>query len=1655
MENYKEFILSAVGKQGQTLQFVPFKFRDDKDVVLAAVQQNGMALKYASAALQDDKGVILSAVKQDGMALQYTSDRLKNDTEIILTALQNNPMSLEFVNNNIIDDNKELFLLVLKMGKRQLKDANAEFCNDKNIVLAAIARDILAVEFIGEALRNNSDILALIQQKSSALINNLEIIIENNYNVTLAYLFDLHIDFNKLFVNDVPFLIVLIKSRSQFIESLICKINSATINLSDMSNKTALYYALETAQNELIKQLITSGATIKNIPNKYLDYDFIKFALENNGDNYQYITETQYLDNIELARLARKTAKAPAVITILNYKIKLYDAREQLEQECVSDYLNVVNLYQSENYSEFITSDEFDALKVKFIQKWYQENIPAKIPNNKEYRYVQIDDEQALAIATVNCNVKVTARAGSGKTATLVNRALFLHKHCKIQWNEMLIMAFNKKAAAEVNRRIEYITKFWDADSPKITVAKTFHSFAYSIVKNSGNHQTLIMDNDDESQIEREIAITPKKIIGTIHKQLLRDDPVVKLNELLLSMRKYLSADEDNKIYSSAKLYQNKQPQKLAISNIECDNENEQLLAMLLSCCGITFNYKNSARIKNIGAIPLLFQFETYNKKYAIVTKDLLRIRDNFPKMVVIDFNSLKFDLIEQFLENLITSIKVNQYQQSFAFNLVDNLQLSSMSLAKLYDAFEFDVAGYIGFIDYARQKQISPDEIEYKNKSFNYRELFFKDFVEIAIKLYSGYLAKLKQNDKIDFIKILELAHLLINCGSHKFGEKIGEVTITRDVKKLRYLFIDEYQDFSKLFNQLVQAVRNSNHHVLSFCVGDDWQAINGYAGSELEYFDNFSKYFGDISRNLAISTNYRSDKKIVELGNFIMQGNGILCKPSADKPEGNIYIINESTFSLTHYEQLYLTKYDRQPDVFLASLLRVIQKNLTSGNDIILLSRANTAKIPTSKSKLEELKLEISKYFPSSYRYIEIENPHAEKNNTQQMLSISTAHSFKGGQKTAVILLDPYRFPLVHPDWEYQAILDQTEQQIKDEEERLLYVAATRAQSTFYIFDFVNSVELSKKRAQEHNQRMKSWMDNLSFNDIILSEYPPVEFPEDKILFKIIATGSFAKQLFDPVREMLKNKEKTGLRFSFQDDLEIWHKIYNLADFKKLNTEFSTISNLVHEALNQHQPNDLIRIQQKTKVTLIVEIDGRIIRYAKLEHRYQNYAYMQFEAHLHKIASKSCSEFMAQIEYELETKPNSFPQVLTLTNSYGANLLFYILCYPEAVDKLNQLEEIFDKYNLVAEYNYLLKSVDKAGKNLIDKSIDVNDKIVYDFLLKGNKENTNIIFGDELLKRQAKLLNHFANLVNIQKKYELIERFVNLKLDFNLLLNFLITDDTADYTTRVLYLRNILYVYQSQLRTIVKSKKFKELAANHPHHDFISLVESFVLTDEYEEIRDTVSARGIRQLVHFTNVNNLTSIFDNKQLLSLQKLQKSGVKFNNNDDKRLERFHNCLCCSLTSININLLIEYLRRSGYKSFCILKLNPRYIYKQGTYFSMSNAAREAKNEILQFTFDGLHGFNHLFDNQINNIQRDINCPDNQPTDLQAEVLIEDSIHVSDIFEVIFNIAPERLLLDRIRQNFPWITISINPKMFEMSDNKNRQELNSEMSEDIPF
>ena len=65
------------------------------------------------------------------------------------------------------------------------------------------------------------------------------------------------------------------------------------------------------------------------------------------------------------------------------------------------------------------------------------------------------------------------------------------------------------------------------------------------------------------------------------------------------------------------------------------------------------------------------------------------------------------------------------------------------------------------------------------------------------------------------------------------------------------------------------------------------------------------------------------------------------------------------------------------------------------------------------------------------------------------RERIAISTAHKYKGLEKSMVIILDAVHrsYPLIHPDWIFSRILGDSPEKIIEEERRLFYVALTRA--------------------------------------------------------------------------------------------------------------------------------------------------------------------------------------------------------------------------------------------------------------------------------------------------------------------------------------------------------------------------------------------------------------------------------------------------------------------------------------------------------------------------------------------------------------------------------------------------------------------------------
>lgn len=186
------------------------------------------------------------------------------------------------------------------------------------------------------------------------------------------------------------------------------------------------------------------------------------------------------------------------------------------------------------------------------------------------------------------------------------------------------------------------------------------------------------------------------------------------------------------------------------------------------------------------------------------------------------------------------------------------------------------------------------------------------------------------------------------------------------------------------------------------------------------------------------------------------------------------------------------------------------------------------------------------------------------------------------------------------------------------------------------------------------------------------------------------------------------------------------------------------------------------------------------------------------------------------------------------------------------------------------------------------------------------------------------------------------------------------------------------------------------------------------------YKEFEKEIADRGIEYLIHFTPTINLLSIFEQGKLLSRALLEQNNI-----DDTLLDfiefldsiRFDdmNYINLSISSPNYFLFKRFRERTQdkpYINWCVLKINPKYIYQADTLFSVTNAANSHNKRNVGVTGD-IEKFQMMFANALQvvtsynsrTVSRN-NLNAKYPTDEQAEVLVKNEIAISDILQVCF-------------------------------------------------
>jgi len=633
-----------------------------------------------------------------------------------------------------------------------------------------------------------------------------------------------------------------------------------------------------------------------------------------------------------------------------------------------------------------------------------------------------LDEQQLDAMASIGAHAIVTARAGSGKTRTLVSRAAFLVKHCGVAPSQILLLAFNRKAAEEMRSRLQRA----GVSCPH---AMTFHALAYALVH---PEEAIVKDDPDETFGQRSAVMD--HVLKDFLLDPVREDAV--RNVLVRHFKNDWECLVDNGTALSQKegLDLRRSLEHEAIDGTRVKSYGEKAIANFLFEHGIAYGYERNHWWGQRNYRP---DFTLKRRKLVIeyfgragdpeYDRECERKREYWKKRAKNGWKLLEYNPthlggdICKILADDLTKLRV-------PVNRLSDEEIWSQVRSRLRTRF---AAIVMNFVSRCRKAMLAPDDVDNLLREHECISDIESDVLSLAADFYRAYLARLSHESKEDFDGLLERAASLVEGGVTRFDRRSGP----GDLAAMRYIMIDEYQDFSPLFHKLLSATRARTPYVQVYCVGDDWQAINGFAGSDLRFFCNFAGYFGS-SRSHVIATNYRSAASIVEFGNLIMAGHGAPAIVRQGADSGKVLLGDLDKFKATEPETTCWPN-----DIISPAVRRLLLPALRGGRSIAVLARQRYLPYKVHKSKdfkssrtdLDQLRSNIIEGLTDAQR---------------EQIYVGTVHSYKGKEADIVIIVDAIdrRFPAIHPDWVFGRIFGDTITELVEAERRLFYVACTR---------------------------------------------------------------------------------------------------------------------------------------------------------------------------------------------------------------------------------------------------------------------------------------------------------------------------------------------------------------------------------------------------------------------------------------------------------------------------------------------------------------------------------------------------------------------------------------------------------------------------------
>lgn len=631
--------------------------------------------------------------------------------------------------------------------------------------------------------------------------------------------------------------------------------------------------------------------------------------------------------------------------------------------------------------------------------------------------------EQRLSVVVDEDATLVLAGAGSGKTSVITAKAAYLVKAGIRAPDELLLLAFARDAATEMSERIE-------ARCGVPIAARTFHALAYEIIGDvEGEKPALAPTATDDKAFLSLICDILRYIVSRA------SDVAETVIGWFAGFFDDFPSPWD---YATAHAwYSEVESRNLRTLKGETVKSFEELLiANWLYRNGIAYEYEPTYehRLTGTGRRVYTPDFRLTESGVYIEHFGVRRTRaaDGTEQLTTAPFVDR-----DKYLEDMDWKRKVHAEHETvlietyswereegrlieaLAEKLAPHVMLRPIPNIEIYDQVK-----KVGVVD-SFSSLVGTFLRHFKNGGYQIDDCSGKAaslklgkradaFLKIFGAVFREYQARL--GDRIDF------EDMVIRATSH--------VESGRYESPFRHILVDEFQDISTGRARLIRALKAQHADAKVFAVGDDWQSIYRFAGSDIHIMRNFGREFGGhyagasgIHRTVDLGRTFRSvDKIALAARRFVLRNPAQITKRvvpagEADQPAIRIAWTRRDSAERT-----------------LGEILASLAATGAAGNrkpSVLLLGR---------------------------YRFNEPDLRRLQRQHPEVSIGFKTIHASKGLEADHVIILgaDNARmgFPSMIVDDPLLSLVSPEEEPFANaEERRVMYVAMTRARQTVTI--------------------------------------------------------------------------------------------------------------------------------------------------------------------------------------------------------------------------------------------------------------------------------------------------------------------------------------------------------------------------------------------------------------------------------------------------------------------------------------------------------------------------------------------------------------------------------------------------------------------------